>query len=78
MNLEELKSFLEKRRDSSEKQVKAGIKQPSTLFELTERLMQTSLEIKNAARERKSLKLETAINLGGKKWENLLGLLDKV
>ena len=78
VNLEELKSFLEKRRDSSEKQVKAGIKQPSTLFELTERLMQTSLEIKNAARERESLKLETAINLGGKKWENLLGLLDKV
>lgn len=78
MNLEELKSLLEKRRDSSEKQVKAGIKQPSTLFELTERLMQTSLEIKNAARERESLKLETAINLGGKKWKNLLGLLDKV
>ena len=78
VNLEELKSFLEKRRDSSEKQVKAGIKQPSTLFELTERLMQTRLEIKNAARERESLKLETAINLGGKKWENLLGLLDKV
>ena len=78
VNLEELKSFLEKRRDSSEKQVKAGIKQPSTLFELTERLMQTSLEIKNAARERKSLKLETAINLGGKKWEELLDLLDKI
>jgi len=77
-NLEELKSFLERRQDSLEKQVKAGIKQPSTLFELTERLMQTSLEIKNAARERESLKLETAINLGGKKWEELLDLLDKV
>jgi len=78
VNLEELKSFLEKRRDSSEKQVKAGIKQPSTLFELTERLMQTSLEIKNASRERESLKLETAINLGGAKWKELLDLLDKV
>jgi len=77
-NLEELKSFLERRRDSLEKQVKAGIKQPSTLFELTERLMQTSLEIKNAAREREILKLETAISLGGTKWEEFLDLLDKV
>jgi len=78
VNLEELKSFLERRRDSLEKQVKAGIKEPTTLFELTERLMQTSLEIKNAAREREILKLETAISLGGTKWEGFLDLLDKV
>ncbi len=77
-NLEELKSFFETRRDSLEKQVKAGIKQPSTLFDLTEQLMETSLEMKNAAREREILKLETAISLGGTKWEELLDLLNKV
>ncbi|MCK4419079.1 hypothetical protein KAV79_04670, partial [Candidatus Aerophobetes bacterium] len=77
-NLEELKSFLETRRDSLEKQVKAGIKQPSSLFDLTERVMQSRLEIKNAAREREILKLETAISLGGEKWEDLLDLLNKV
>ena len=77
-NLEELESFLERRRDSLEKQVKAGIKEPSNLFEVKERVMQTSLEIKNAAGELEILKLETAISLGGMKWEELLDLLDKV
>jgi len=77
-NLEELKSFLETRQDSLEKQVKAGIKEPGVLFDLMERVMQTSLEIKNSARELEILKLETAISLGGKKWEGLLDLLNKV
>ena len=77
-NLEELKSFLETRQDSLEKQVKAGIKEPSVLFDLMERVMQTSLAIKNAARELDTLKLEVAISLGGEKWEDLLGLLNKV
>jgi len=77
-NLEELKSFLETRRDSLEKQVKAGIKEPSALFDLMERVMQTSLEIKNAARELEVLKLEAAMSLGGEKWEGLLELLNKV
>ncbi|GAI49734.1 unnamed protein product, partial [marine sediment metagenome] len=54
------------------------IKQPSALFDLTERVMQSRLEIKNAAREREILKLETAISLGGEKWEDLLDLLNKV
>ncbi|GAI08746.1 unnamed protein product, partial [marine sediment metagenome] len=38
-NLEELKSFLETRQDSLEKQVKAGIKEPTALFDVTERIM---------------------------------------
>ena len=77
-NLEELKSFLERRQDSLEKQVKAGIKPPAVLFDLTERLMQANLETKNAAREGEILRLETAISLGGTKWEDLLALLNKV
>ena len=75
-NLEELKSFLETRRDSLEKQVKAGIKEPGTLFDLMERIMQTSLQIKNTAGELEILKLETAISLAGEKWEDLLDLLN--
>ena len=77
-NLEELKSFLETRQDSLEKQVKAGIKAPSVLFDVKERVMQISLEIKNAARELEILKLETAISLAGKRWQDLLDLLNKV
>jgi len=77
-NLEELKSFLETRRDSLEKQVKAGIKEPTALFDVTERVMQSRLEIKNAAREREILKLEIAMSLGGEKWEDLLDLLNKL
>jgi len=77
-NLQELKSFLETRRDSLEKQVKAGIQEPSALFDVEERVMQTSLGIKNAASELEILKLETAISLSGKKWEDLLDLLNEV
>ena len=77
-NLEELKSFLETRRDSLEKQVKAGIIEPSALFNVKERVMQTSLGIKNAASELEILKLEIAISLGGEKWEDLLDLLNQV
>lgn len=77
-NLEELESFLEKRRDSLEKQAKAGIKEPSALFDVMERVMQTSLGIKNATRELEILKLETAISLGGKNWGDLLALLNQV
>ena len=77
-NLEELKSFLETRQDSLEKQVKAGIKEPTALFDLMERVMQSRLEIKNVARELEILKLETTISLGGEKWEDLLDLLNKL
>lgn len=77
-NLEELKSFLETRRDSLEKQVKAGIKEPTALFDLTERVMGSRLEINNAARELEILKLETAMSLAGDKWKDLLDLLNKV
>jgi hypothetical protein len=77
-NLEELKSFLETRRDSLEKQVKAGIKESSVLFDLMERVMQAGLEIKNTTGELELLKLETAISLGGEKWEDLLSLFNKI
>jgi len=76
-NLGELKSFLETRQDSLEKQVRAGIKEPSVLFDLMERIIQTDLEIKNAVREREILKLETAVSLGGEKRKDLLDLLNK-
>lgn len=77
-NLEELKSFLEERRVSLQKQVNAGIKEPSTLFDLEERLIQISLEARNTTREQEILRLETAISLGGRKWQDIQILLNKV
>jgi len=77
-NFEELKSFLEERRDSLQKQVNVGIKEPSTLNVVLERLIQISLEVRNATGEREILRLETAISLGGQKWQDILILLNKV
>jgi len=77
-NLGELKSFLETRRDSLEKQVRAGIKEPGVLFDLMERIIQTDLEIKNAVQGLEILKLETAVSLGGDKRKDLLDLLNKI
>ena len=77
-NLHKLKSFLEERKVSLEKQVKAGVEEPSALFDLTERIMEISLEIQNVEKEVEILKLETAVNFGGEKWQELLDLLDKI
>jgi len=77
-NLEGLKSFLETRQNSLEKQVKAGVQEPTTLYDLMERVMQTTLDLENTTEELRILKLETAVALGGEKWEDLLNLLDKV
>ena len=74
----QLQSFLENRADSLSKQVKAGLEKPASLFDLTERIMSTSLEIENTTEELKSLKLQIAITMGGDKWQKLLGLLDEM
>jgi len=76
-NLNELKSFLEERKISLEKQVKAGVEEPTTLFNLIERIMNTSLNVQNAIVELEVLKLEVAASFGGQKQQELLSLLDK-
>lgn len=77
-NLKELKSFLETRKDSLEEQVRTGMKESAALFDLMERVMQVDLEIKNTISELEVLKLETAINLGGKEWKELLELIKQM
>ncbi len=74
----QLQSFLRNRAESLGKQVKAGLEKPSRLFDLTERIMDTSLETENTIEELKSLKLQIAITMGGDKWQELLSLLDEV
>jgi len=77
-NLNELKSFLEERKISLEKQVKAGVEEPVTLFDLMERIMNASLNMQNTAVELEILKLEIATNFGGQKQQELLSLLAKI
>lgn len=77
-SLNQLESFLRNRAESLSQQVKAGLEKPTTLFDLTERVMSTSMEIGNATEELKTLKLRIAITMGGDKWQELLNLLDKL
>lgn len=77
-SLNQLESFLRNRAESLSQQVKAGLEKPTTLFDLTERVMSTSMEIGNATEELKTLKLRIAITMGGDKWQELSNLLDKL
>ena len=76
-SMTQLESFLESRAGSLTQQVKAGLQQPGTLYDLTERIMNTSMEIENTIEEIKTLKLQTAITIGGNKWKELLQMLDE-
>ncbi|MQY58053.1 MAG: hypothetical protein GH144_00395 [Clostridia bacterium] len=76
-SLSQLESFLGSRAESLTQQVKAGLQQPATLYDLTERIMNTSMEIENTIEETKTLKLQTAITIGGNKWKELLVMLDE-
>lgn len=77
-NLEELKSFLNSRVEALKNQVKAGVAEPSDLWEITERIMNTNIRIQNISSELKNLKRGIALSLGGEKWPELLEMLDQV
>ena len=77
-NLSELKSFLEERKISLEKQVKVGVEESSVLFDLIERIINASLNIQNTDAELKMLKLEIAANFAGVKQKEFLVLLDEI
>jgi len=77
-SLNQLESFLRNRAESLSQQVKAGLEKPTTLFDLTERIMSTSMEVENTTEELRILKLQMAITMGGEKWEELLNLLDEL
>ncbi len=77
-SLTQLETSLRNRAELVSQQVKAGLEQPATFYDLTERIMTSSMEAENAAEELKVLKLEIAITMGGEKWQDLLTLLDEV
>lgn len=77
-SLNQLEHFLRNRAESMTQQVKAGLQQPATLFDLTERVMAISLQIQNTTEELEIMKLQIAITMGGDKWEELLILLNKL
>jgi len=77
-SMTQLESFLESRASSLTQQVKAGLQQPAALYDLTERMMNTSMEIENTIEEIKTLKLQTAITIGGNKWKELLAMLEEL
>lgn len=76
--LSQLESFLNERKESLIRQVEAGLEEPTALFDLTERIIQTSMDIENTREELKTLKLQIALTLSGTKWQELLGLLNQL
>ena len=77
-NLVKLKSYLKDNLSSLEKQVKAGVEEPDTLWALSERIMNLDTKIYNLSSQFKALKWEIANTLGGEKWQKLLQLLDEI
>lgn len=76
--LNQLESFLNERKESLIRQVEAGLEEPTALFDLTERIVQNSVDIENTRGELKTLKLQIALTLGGTEWQELLGLLNQL
>jgi len=76
--LEKLKSFLSSNIESLRHQVKTGVIKAVDLWELTERIMDTETEIYHRSSELEILKEEIAINLGGKKSEQLRQMLEQL
>jgi len=76
--LEELKSFLSSNIESLRHRVKTGVIKAVDLWELTERIMDTETEIYHRSSELEILRREIAINLGGKKSEQLRQMLEQL
>jgi len=77
-NSKELKAFLDERLIALENQIKVGMARPETLFDLKERTMSVELSIRNISNQLEIAKFETATNMGGTKWRELLDLLNKL
>jgi hypothetical protein len=78
-NLAEVRSYLQDYSELIERQVKAGVAQPdpARVLDLRERVMGINVEMRDAEVQIETLRLETAVTLGGEAWEELLGLLRK-
>lgn len=73
-----LLSLLQYNLDALKKQVEAGIASPSDLWSISERVMATETKIATLLSKIDILKRETAVNLAGTRWPELMEMLDKI
>ena len=73
-----LLSLLQHNLEALKKQVNAGVARPSDLWAISERIMATETKISNLLSKLNTLKRETAVNLAGTKWPELLRMLGEI
>ncbi len=75
---EKLLSLLQYNLEALRKQVEAGVTMPSSLWNMSERTLATETNIANLLNNLNTLKRETAVNLAGDRWQELLKMLDEI
>ncbi|HEC64292.1 MAG TPA: hypothetical protein ENI23_03260 [bacterium] len=75
---EKLLSLLQYNLEALRKQVEAGVTMPSSLWNMSERIITSEINIANLLSNLNTLKRETAINLAGDRWQELLKMLDEI
>ncbi len=75
---EKLLSLFQYNLESLRKQVEAGVTMPSTLWNMSERIVTVETDIANLLNNLDTLKRETAVTLAGDRWQELLDLLDEI
>jgi len=73
-----LLSLLQHNLEAFKKQVEAGVARPSDLWALSERIMTAETKIGNLLSKLGTLKCETAVNLAGDRWRELIDMLDEI
>jgi len=75
---EKLLSLLQYNLEALRKQVEAGVAMPSSLWTMSERIITSETNIANLLGNLNTLKRETAVNLAGDRWQELLKMLDEI
>ena len=75
---EKLLSLLQYNLEALRKQVEAGVTMPSSLWNMSERIITSEINIANLLGNLNTLKRETAVNLAGDRWQELLDMLDEI
>ena len=75
---EKLLSLFQYNLEALRKQVEAGVTMPSTLWNMSERIVTVETDIANLLNNLDTLKRETAVTLAGDRWQELLDLLDEI
>ena len=75
---EKLLSLLQYNLEALRKQVEAGVTMPSSLWNMSERIITSETKIANLLSNLNTLKRQTAVNLAGDRWQELLDMLDEI